>query len=110
MLGWAACGMALRAADPASMKEFIISIQERTAELKSVLSKKTDGNSTIIGKRLQFMLDMICDIKNNKRRPKDELVVHSRLKKWLQKVILSAQLVAQSGFWFALKGYMSDLA
>ncbi len=56
------------------------------------------------------MLDMICDIKNNKRRPKDELVVHSRLKKWLQKVILSAQLVAQSGFWFALKGYMSDLA
>ncbi|CAK9865911.1 unnamed protein product [Sphagnum jensenii] len=80
------CGMALRAADPASMKEFIISIQERTAELKSVLSKKTDGNSTIIGKRLQFMLDMICDIKNNKRRPKDELVVHSRLKKWLQKL------------------------
>jgi nucleolar MIF4G domain-containing protein 1 len=95
--------MALRAADPASMKEFIISIQERTAELKSVLSKKTDGNSTIIGKRLQFMLDMICDIKNNKRRPKDELVVHSRLKKWLQKVILSAQLVAQSGFWFCSK-------
>jgi len=60
--------------------------------------------------QLQFMLDMICDIKNNKRQPKDELVVHSRLKKWLQKVILSAQLVAQSGFWFALKGYMSDLA
>ncbi len=56
------------------------------------------------------MLDMICDIKNNKRRPKDELVVHSRLKKWLQKVILSAHLVAQSGFWFALKGYMLDLA
>jgi hypothetical protein len=53
--------------------------------------------------QLQFMLDMICDIKNNKRRPKDELVVHSRLKKWLQKVILSPQLVAQSGFWFALK-------
>jgi hypothetical protein len=60
--------------------------------------------------QLQFMLDMICDIKNNKRRPKDELVVHSRLKKWLQKVILSAHLVAQSGFWFALKGYMLDLA
>jgi len=52
VLGWAACGMALRAADPASMKEFIISIQERTAELKSVLSKKIDGNSTIIGKRV----------------------------------------------------------
>ncbi len=32
------------------------------------------------------MLDMICDIKNNKRRPKDDPAHHIRLKKWLQKV------------------------
>lgn len=38
------------------------------------------------GEQVQFMLDMICDIKNNKRRPKDDPAHHIRLKKWLQKV------------------------
>lgn len=32
------------------------------------------------------MLDTICDIKNNKKRTKEDPAHHTRLKKWLQKV------------------------
>lgn len=35
---------------------------------------------------MEFMLDTICEIKNNKKRPKEDTVQHTRLKKWLQKV------------------------
>ncbi|CAH9108137.1 unnamed protein product [Cuscuta europaea] len=32
-----------------------------------------------------FMVQTICDIKNNKRRPKEETVQLTRIRKWLQK-------------------------
>lgn len=35
---------------------------------------------------MEFMLDTICEIKNNKKRPKEDTVQLTRLKKWLQKV------------------------
>lgn len=35
---------------------------------------------------MEFMLDTIFEIKNNKKRPKEDTVQHTRLKKWLQKV------------------------
>lgn len=36
--------------------------------------------------QMEFMLDTICDIKNNKKRPKEDTMQHTRIKKWLQKV------------------------
>lgn len=36
--------------------------------------------------QMEFMLETICEIKNNKKRPKDETVQHTRIKNWLQKV------------------------
>jgi len=35
---------------------------------------------------MEFMLETICDIKNNKKRPKEDPSHHTRIKKWLQKV------------------------
>ncbi|KAJ1692845.1 hypothetical protein LUZ63_009543 [Rhynchospora breviuscula] len=35
---------------------------------------------------MEFMLDTICDIKNNKKRTKEDPAHHTRLKKWLQKL------------------------
>lgn len=37
---------------------------------------------------MEFMLETIFDIKNNKKRPKEETVQHTRIKKWLLKVLL----------------------
>jgi hypothetical protein len=37
---------------------------------------------------MEFMLDTICDIKNNKKRTKEDPAHHTRLKKWLQKVTI----------------------
>ena len=37
---------------------------------------------------MEFMLETICDIKNNKKRSKDDPAHHTRIKKWLQKVYL----------------------
>lgn len=38
--------------------------------------------------QMEFMLETICDIKNNKKKPKEDTVQHTRIKKWLQKVLL----------------------
>ncbi|XP_020517345.1 nucleolar MIF4G domain-containing protein 1 isoform X1 [Amborella trichopoda] len=80
------CGMKLRADDPAAMKDFVLGIQQRVREIKSLSEKTTDGQPKINSKRMEFMLETICDIKNNKKRTKEDPVNHARLKKWLQKL------------------------
>ncbi|GAV77301.1 MA3 domain-containing protein/MIF4G domain-containing protein [Cephalotus follicularis] len=74
------CGMKIRGEDPAAMKKFILCIQDRVNELKA------SGNTNINSKRMEFMLETICDIKNNKKRPKEDTAQHTRIKKWLQKL------------------------
>ncbi|XWS42707.1 hypothetical protein CRYUN_Cryun16bG0037300 [Craigia yunnanensis] len=77
------CGMKIRADDPATMKNFILSVQNRVNELKT---SSGDGQAKINGKRMEFMLETICDVKNNKKKPKEDTVQHTRIKKWLQKL------------------------
>ncbi|XVF30747.1 hypothetical protein REPUB_Repub16aG0085100 [Reevesia pubescens] len=77
------CGMKIRGDDPVTMKNFILSVQNRVNELKA---SSGDGQAKINGKRMEFMLETICDIKNNKKKPKEDTVQHTRIKKWLQKL------------------------
>ncbi|XVF56838.1 hypothetical protein PTKIN_Ptkin06aG0152300 [Pterospermum kingtungense] len=77
------CGMKIRGDDPAAMKNFILSVQNRVNELKTCSG---DDQGKINGKRMEFMLETICDIKNNKKKPKEDTVQHTRIKKWLQKL------------------------
>jgi hypothetical protein len=49
--------MGLRAADPASMKEFVVSVQQRTSELKASLSSKNGGIPVDLGKRVGLFLN-----------------------------------------------------
>ncbi|KAA8516887.1 hypothetical protein F0562_017295 [Nyssa sinensis] len=84
------CGMKLRGDDPAAMKNFILSVQNRANELK-VSSR--DGEAKTSGKRMEFMLETICDIKNNKKRPKEDTAHHTRIKKWLQKLRVEDVLI-----------------
>lgn len=76
------CGMKLRSDDPAGMKEFIHGVQNRVTELKASSGEDEEKTS---GRRMEFMLETICDIKNNKKR-KEERPQHTRVKKWLQKL------------------------
>ncbi|KAG9160417.1 hypothetical protein Leryth_008809 [Lithospermum erythrorhizon] len=76
------CGMRLRSDDPVGMKNFILSVQSRVNELKA----SEEGQSNISSKRMEFMLETICDIKNNKTRSKEDNVQQTRIKKWLQKL------------------------
>ncbi|OAY62973.1 Nucleolar MIF4G domain-containing protein 1 [Ananas comosus] len=80
------CGMKLRGDDPSAMKDFVLCIQNRVNVLKSYSEGTQDGNPNINSKRMEFMLETICDIKNNKRRLKEDPAHHTRLKKWLQKL------------------------
>ncbi|PIN03404.1 Protein involved in high osmolarity signaling pathway [Handroanthus impetiginosus] len=77
------CGMKLRGDDPAGMKNFISSVQIRVNELKACSG---DGQSNLSSKRMEFMIETICDIKNNKKRSKEDTVQHTQIKKWLQKL------------------------
>ncbi|KAG4176235.1 hypothetical protein ERO13_A11G232100v2 [Gossypium hirsutum] len=77
------CGMKIRADDPVAMKNFILCVQNRVNELKALSG---DGEAKINGKRMEFMLETICDIKNNKKKPKEDTVQHTQIKKWLQKL------------------------
>ncbi|KAG2689902.1 hypothetical protein I3760_09G162300 [Carya illinoinensis] len=84
------CGMKIRSDDPSAMKNFILSIQNRANELKV---SSGDGQQNINGKRMEFMLETICDIKNNKKRPKEDPPHHTRIKKWLQKLRVEDVLI-----------------
>jgi nucleolar MIF4G domain-containing protein 1 len=53
------CGLALRSADPVRMKEFVISIHSRAAEVGGIGS---------LSRRAQIMLQLVVDIKNNRKR------------------------------------------
>ncbi|CAM0943715.1 unnamed protein product [Alopecurus aequalis] len=79
------CGMKLRGDDPGAMKDFVLSIQNSVSQLKPC-SAGQDGKADIHSKRMEFMLETICDIKNNKKRPKEDPSHHTRIKKWLQKL------------------------
>uniref|UniRef100_A0A2P2KZS7 Nucleolar MIF4G domain-containing protein 1 isoform X2 n=2 Tax=Rhizophora mucronata TaxID=61149 RepID=A0A2P2KZS7_RHIMU len=76
------CGIKIRADDPAAMKNFIQSVQNRVNELKA---SSREGQTNIDRKRIEFMLETITDVKNNKKKPREETVQHTRIKKWLQK-------------------------
>ncbi|CAL1382285.1 unnamed protein product [Linum trigynum] len=86
------CGMKIRGDDPAVMKNFIQTVQNRVHELKA---SSTEEQEKINGKRMEFMLETICDIKNNKKRLHGETSEHTRIKKWLQK--LSAEDILLRG-------------
>jgi nucleolar MIF4G domain-containing protein 1 len=82
------CGMKLRGDDPSAMKDFVLSIQNSVNQLKLKAhpAGQDNGQAEMHSKRMEFMLETICDIKNNKKRPKEDPAHHTRIKKWLQKV------------------------
>lgn len=77
------CGMKLRGDDPDSMKKFVLGVQSRVNDLKASAG---EGQGNTYSKRMEFMLETICDIKNNKKRAKEDLPQQTRIKKWLQKL------------------------
>ncbi|KAL3644207.1 hypothetical protein CASFOL_012139 [Castilleja foliolosa] len=77
------CGMKLRGDDPVGMRNFILSVQSRVKELKT---SSENEQSNLISKRMEFMLETISDIKNNKKKSKEDTAQHTRIKKWLQKL------------------------
>ncbi|KAI3783247.1 hypothetical protein L1987_42323 [Smallanthus sonchifolius] len=83
-------GMRLRSEDPTAMKNFIVSIQNKVIELKAA-SGDSQGNTR--SKRMEFMLETITDIKNNKKKAKEDTSQHTRIKKWLQKLRVESILV-----------------
>ncbi|XP_006654040.2 nucleolar MIF4G domain-containing protein 1 [Oryza brachyantha] len=82
------CGMKLRGDDPGAMKDFVLSIQNSVNQLKQKArpTGQDIGQAEMHSKRMEFMLETICDIKNNKKRPKEDPSHHTRIKKWLQKM------------------------
>lgn len=82
------CGMKLRGDDPSAMKDFVLSIQNSVNQLKLKAhpAGQDNGQAEMHSKRMEFMLETICDIKNNKKRPKEDPAHHTRIKKWLQKL------------------------
>ncbi|XP_031389994.1 nucleolar MIF4G domain-containing protein 1-like [Punica granatum] len=84
------CGMKIRSDDPTAMKNFIMSVQNKVNELKA---STENGQKNINGKRMEFMLETICDLKNNKKRTKEDSAPHTRMKKWLQKLRVEDVLI-----------------
>lgn len=78
------CGMKLRGDDPTAMKDFIFNIQKKVTEFRSLSDDSQEGKRSI--SRMEFMLEKICDIKNNKMRIKEVPAYHTRMRKWLQKL------------------------
>ncbi|CAI7728429.1 unnamed protein product [Closterium sp. NIES-53] len=68
------CGLALRADDPVAMKEFILAVQSKAADIRrqaqEAWSEGAGGSggekAPVLSKRVEFMLETITDIKNNR--------------------------------------------
>ncbi|KAL4421444.1 hypothetical protein ABPG75_010735 [Micractinium tetrahymenae] len=54
-----ACGLQLRAADPVAMREFVVAVHARAGEA---------GGAGQLTKRAQILLELVVDVKNNRRR------------------------------------------
>ncbi|KAG4936146.1 hypothetical protein JHK82_050428 [Glycine max] len=74
----------MRVDDPAAMKDFILSVQNTSNKLKASSRDDIEKKNS---KRMEFMLEIICDIKNNKKKPNEDFAHHTRIMKWLQKVV-----------------------
>ena len=89
-------GIALRGADPVRMKEFVVAIHERAG-------KESQERNGTLSVRARVMLDLVVDIKNNKRRGDSgssqgsgpAAVLSPAIGKWLRSLDVSA--VAMGG-------------
>jgi len=72
-------GPHLRRDDPSALKDIILAVQSRAASLSS-------SSSASLPPRVQYMLDMIYDLKNGRHVELPELLLEDRLRKPLQKI------------------------
>ncbi|XP_052186398.1 uncharacterized protein LOC127797491 isoform X2 [Diospyros lotus] len=77
------CGMNLRSDNPSAMKNFVLCVQNRANALKG---SSENGQKITSNKRMEFMLETIFEIKNNKKKAKEDTPHHTWIKKWLQKL------------------------
>jgi len=91
-------GNRLRSEDPVGMKEFIMALQSRVAELQKERGDGEDGGQ--LSKRARLMLEMVIDLKNNKKRDsaqdtgKDQWGYPTALGKWLRGTNMGEATVA----------------
>jgi nucleolar MIF4G domain-containing protein 1 len=64
-------GKALRSDDPSSLKEMVIAVHKRAAEIKDDFENYS---------RVEYMLSAITDLKNNKRRKQDLVYIETTAK------------------------------
>ena len=91
-------GPRLRSEDPIGMKEFILALQASVAELQKERGDGEDGGQ--LSKRARLMLEMVIDLKNNKKRDnaqdvgKDQWGFPVALSKWLRGTNMGEATVA----------------
>lgn len=73
-------GPQMRRDDPSSLKDIVLAVQARANAM-------TDERSTSFGARVQFMLDSINELKNNRQAELPELLLVDRLRKLLHKIV-----------------------
>lgn len=71
------CGRALRSDDPVALKDIVTLVQKRAAECGSSLESSSS--------RVDYMVEAMTDLKNNKRRRQD--LVHSERTEKLRKML-----------------------
>ena len=67
------CGYQLRSDDPTALKDIVLLVQDRALR---AMDDNEDGRSVRLASssRVQYMIGAMTDLKNNKRRKKDEMV------------------------------------
>ena len=98
-----ACGMKMRSDDPSSLKEIILLVQQSVQRVKREEKEEreqreereqqqeggqTGDSSSSMGPRMDYMLDTLYDLKNNKTRHRknheEARETTTRLNKWLR--------------------------
>ena len=83
-------GLSLRSADPEAMKEFVVAVHERARAVATDTTIPNDISTTVLSTRARVMLDIVIDIKNNRKRDhamvssKKALLENAAIGKWLK--------------------------
>ncbi|KAL7545843.1 hypothetical protein ACHAWF_009192 [Thalassiosira exigua] len=68
------CGRQLRSDDPSALKEIVLLVKERAQEAADGRGGDGEGNDVADSSRVQYMMDAIVELKNNKPRKQDATI------------------------------------
>jgi nucleolar MIF4G domain-containing protein 1 len=96
------CGRALRSDDPAALKEIVLAVQAKQREVQQQQQQQLPASSfnaanasSSSSSRVEYMIEAMMDLKNNKKRRQD--AAHAERTAQIRKILGQVKRISESG-------------